>query len=88
MNLTGWVIVLPIQIYYVLKISLLNTTTKHTEAQMINIIATIVFILIIAFFAWLIICSYIYRDKSNDDLTGHQSDRQKENNDYNNDYYP
>jgi preprotein translocase subunit SecG len=55
---------------------------------MINIIATIVFILIIAFFAWLIICSYIYRDKSNDDLTGHQSDRQKENNDYNNDYYP
>jgi len=54
---------------------------------MITYIANALFILIILFLVWFIVCSIIYRDKPSDDLTG-QSERQKKNDDYNDNYYP
>lgn len=50
-------------------------------------VGNVLFCSIILFIIWFIVCSIIYRDKPSNDFTG-QSERQKRNDDYNNDYYP
>jgi len=54
----------------------------------INYIANAVLIVFVLFCIWLLTCYIIYRDKSIDVTDDSQSDRQKRNDDYNNDYYP
>ncbi len=54
---------------------------------MITYIANTIFILFILFFVWFVIGEIIYKDKPYNDFTG-QSERQKKNDDYNNNYYP
>jgi preprotein translocase subunit SecG len=56
--------------------------------MIITYIANTLFIIIILFVIWFVVCSIIYRYKPSNDLTGQQSERQKRNDDYNNDYYP
>lgn len=51
-------------------------------------IANIIFIAMMVFFAWFVIGHWVYADTPPSYNTREQSDRQKENNDYNNDYYP
>jgi TM2 domain-containing membrane protein YozV len=55
--------------------------------MIITYIANTLFIIIILFIIWFVVCSIIYIDKPSNDLTG-QSERQKRNDDYNNDCYP
>jgi TM2 domain-containing membrane protein YozV len=55
--------------------------------MIITYIANTLFIISILFIIWFVVCSIIYTDKPSNDLTG-QSERQKRNDDYNNDYYP
>lgn len=54
---------------------------------MITYIANTIFVVFLLFCLWLIVISIIYRDKPSNDLTG-QSERQKKNEDYNNNYHP
>ena len=54
--------------------------------MIITYIANTIFVLVILFVIYLIVVSYIYRDKSPKDNTG-QSERQERNDDYNNDYF-
>jgi len=54
---------------------------------MITYIANTLFILILLFWVWFIVCSIIYRYKPSNDLTC-QSERQKKNDDYDTSYYP
>ena len=54
--------------------------------MVITYIANTLFIIFILFVIWFVVCSIIYRDQPSNDLTG-QSERQKRNDDYNNDYY-
>ncbi len=53
------------------------------------IMAYIEYILLVLFILFIIfaICAFIYRDEESKDFTG-QSERQKQNDDYNNDYHP
>ena len=60
-------------------------TTKN-KIMVITYIANTLFIIFILFVIWFVVCSIIYRDQPSNDLTG-QSERQKRNDDYNNDYY-
>ena len=55
--------------------------------MVIAYIANTLFIIFILFVVWFVVCSIIYRSQPSNDLTG-QSERQKRNDDYNNDYYP
>lgn len=57
------------------------------ENELIIYIANSIFIIFILFCAWFMACSIIYRDKSLNDDSNTQSDRQKKNDDYNTDYY-
>jgi len=50
-------------------------------------IANTIFILMILFIIWIIVCSIIYKDKPYNGPDS-QSDRQKKNEDYNDNYYP
>lgn len=51
-------------------------------------IANGIFIIFILFWTWFVVCSTIYRHKPGNDSTGHQSERQKKNDDYDTDYFP
>jgi preprotein translocase subunit SecG len=55
---------------------------------MITYIANTLFILIILFWVWFIVCSIIYGYKPSNDLTGQKSERQEKNDDYNTNYHP
>lgn len=50
-------------------------------------VVNILFCSIFLFIIWFIVGSIIYKDKPSNDFT-EQSERQKRNDDYNNDYYP
>jgi flagellar biosynthesis/type III secretory pathway M-ring protein FliF/YscJ len=63
------------------------TTKNKNKIMIITYIVNTLFIIIILFIIWFVVCSIIYKDKPSNDLTG-QSERQKRNDDYNNDYYP
>lgn len=52
-----------------------------------KIVANIFFYSLFLFIIWFIVASIIYKDEPSNDFTS-QSERQKNNNDYNNDYYP
>ncbi len=54
---------------------------------MITYIANTIFILLLLFFACFVVGCTIYGDRPRNDFAG-QSERQKKNDDYNNDYYP
>ncbi len=56
--------------------------------MVITYIANKLFIIFILFMIWFVVGSIIYRYKPSNDLTGHRSERQERNDDYNNDYYP
>lgn len=53
---------------------------------MIDCIIYIIFFLFILFVIWFIACSILYGDKPTNDYNS-QSERQKQNEDYNSDYY-
>ena len=61
--------------------------TTNNKIMVITYITNTLFIIFILFVIWFVVCSIIYRDQPSNDLTG-QSERQKRNDDYNNDYYP
>jgi hypothetical protein len=84
-----WVRTIPIASMYtaVREYSFESCPDYKNKNMIITYIANTLFIIIILFIIWFVVCSIIYIDKPSNDLTG-QSERQKRNNDYNNDYYP